>query len=207
MLNEAAALLTLASAGISAKAQKTMGKSQMLSAELDAFNLETDKKLSHIEARQSHNDRMEIYRRNLSSNIAVLYAQGRDVNRDGSAQAFLAAEKSVVGDDLSRLDFMKMFEAMKIQQQATTVRVEGRARYAAAKIGAYTTIMQGFANAASTAAGGGGTGSGLTYSGNKSLISSTNTKSSFDYSNFVGSRDLKTNIGMDSKGGRFNYNG
>ena len=67
--------------------------------------------------------------------------------------------------------------------------------------------MQGFANAASTAAGGGGTGSGLTYSGNKSLISNTSTKSSFDYSNFVGSRDLKTNIGMGSKGGRFNYNG
>jgi len=38
---------------------------------------------------------------------------------------------------------MGMFEQAKLQQQATTIRVEGRAREQAAKVKAFTTLMGG----------------------------------------------------------------
>ena len=41
---------------------------------------------------------------------------------------------------------MGMFEQAKLQQQATTIRVEGRAREKAAKIEAFTTALSSVAS-------------------------------------------------------------
>lgn len=130
---------------ISAMGQMQAGAAAKKSADLDAFNIETDKVRSEIETRQRHAARREAYDRNTSANIAAVYASGRDVS-SRSVEAFLGAQRETLGKDLRTSDLMGMFEAMKLRQQATTVRVEGRARQQAATLSAFTTIGKGIAD-------------------------------------------------------------
>lgn len=130
---------------IGAMGEMQAGAAAKKSADLDAFNIETDKVRSEIETRQRHAARREAYDRNTSANIAAVYASGRDVS-SRSVEAFLGAQKETLGKDIRTSDLMGMFEAMKLRQQATTVRVEGRARQQAATISAFTTIGKGIAD-------------------------------------------------------------
>lgn len=136
----------LIAAGFSAFGQMAAGQAAQESAELDAFNTETQRELSKVESIQRHNDRLEQYRYNAKANIAAFYASGRDVGADKSVSAFLERQREVVAEDTGRSDLMGFFEQMKLQQQATTMRVEGRARKQAATIGAFTTMAQGIAD-------------------------------------------------------------
>ena len=131
-------LLAFGSKVVQAGAMASAGRAQRKAAELDAFNTETEKKRSKISALQRHNDRLELYRNNLSANLASF--RGRD---DASVKAFLDRQREIALEDTSRSDLMGMFEQAKLQQQATTIRVEGRAREKAAKIKAFTTLMGG----------------------------------------------------------------
>jgi len=131
-------LLAFGSKVVQAGALRSAGKAAKQGAELDAFNTETEKKRSSVSALQRHNDRLELYRNNLSSNLAAF--RGRD---DASVKAFLDRQREVALEDTSRSDLMGMFEQAKLQQQATTIRVEGRAREKAANIKAFTTLMGG----------------------------------------------------------------
>lgn len=131
-------LLAFGSKVVQAGALRSAGKAAKQGAELDAFNTETEKKRSKVSALQRHNDRLELYRTNLSSNLAAF--RGRD---DASVKAFLDRQREVALEDTSRSDLMGMFEQAKLQQQATTLRVEGRAKEKAANIQAFTTIMGG----------------------------------------------------------------
>ena len=131
-------LLSFGSKVVQAGALGAAGRAERKGAELDAFNTETEKKRSKVSALQRHNDRLELYRTNLSSNIATF--RGRD---DASVKAFLDRQKEIAFEDTARSDLMGMFEQAKLQQQATTIRVEGRAREQAAKIKAFTTLMSG----------------------------------------------------------------
>jgi len=140
----------LIAAGISAFGQMAAGQAAQESAELDAFNTETQRELSKVESIQRHNDRLEQYRYNVKANIAAFYASGRDVGADKSVSAFLQRQKEVVAEDTKRSDLMGFFEQMKLQQQATTIRTEGRARKQAATIGAFTTMAQGIADYSDT---------------------------------------------------------
>jgi len=131
-------LLAFGSKVVQAGAMASAGRAQRKAAELDAFNTETEKKRSKISALQRHNDRLELYRNNLATNIATF--RGRD---DASVRAFLDRQRDIALQDTSRSDLMGMFEQAKLQQQATTIRVEGRAREKAAKVKAFTTLMGG----------------------------------------------------------------
>lgn len=131
-------LLAFGSKVVQAGALRSAGKAAKQGAELDAFNTETEKKRSKVSALQRHNDRLELYRNNLSSNLAAF--RGRD---DASVKAFLDRQREVALEDTSRSDLMGMFEQAKLQQQATTIRVEGRAKQKAANIKAFTTLMSG----------------------------------------------------------------
>lgn len=149
-------MFQLISAGIGALGQMAAGQAAQKSAELDAFNTETQRELSKVQTLQRHNDRLEQYRYNVKANISAFYAAGRDVGSDKSVSAFLQRQKEVVAEDTGRSDLMGFFEQMKLQQQATTIRVEGRARKQAATIGAFTTMAQGIADYNSTGKGSAG---------------------------------------------------
>ena len=131
-------LLAFGSKVVQAGAMASAGRAQRKAAELDAFATETEKKRSKVSALQRHNDRLELYRNNLSANLASF--RGRD---DPSVKAFLDRQREIALQDTSRSDLMGMFEQAKLQQQATTIRVEGRAREKAARIKAFTTLMSG----------------------------------------------------------------
>ena len=131
-------VLAFGSKVVQAGAMASAGRAAKQGAELDAFNTETEKKRSNVSALQRHNDRLELYRNNLSANLASF--RGRD---DSSVKAFLDKQREVALEDTSRSDLMGMFEQAKLQQQATTIRVEGRARQKAANIKAFTTLMSG----------------------------------------------------------------
>ena len=71
---------------------------------------------------------------------------GRDVGDDRSVSAFLERQREVATQDTRRSDLMGVFEAMKLQQKATTTRTEGRARRQSATIAAFTTVAQATAD-------------------------------------------------------------
>jgi acyl-coenzyme A synthetase/AMP-(fatty) acid ligase len=136
----------IASAGmsvISAFGQFRAGQAQQRAAELNAFNIETERERSKAEARMRHNDRLEQYRSNLSANIASFAASGRDIGTDRSVAAFLERQKEIATSDTARSDFMGEAEAAKLTSQAAATRAEGRAAMTAARIGAFTSLANG----------------------------------------------------------------
>lgn len=139
-------MFQLIGALVSAAGQAAAGRAAKEAADLDAFNIETQKVMSKAEAIQRHNDRLEQYRYNTKANIAAFSATGRDVGSDRSVSAFLERQKEVATQDTARSDLMGWFEGMKLQQQATATRIEGRARQQAAMIGAFTTMAKGIAD-------------------------------------------------------------
>ena len=135
--------LMLASQGVSAAGSLMGGMAQKNAAELNAFNIETEKELGKAQALQRHNDRLEVYRSNLSSNIASFAAQGRDVGADRSVAAFLDRQQEIATDDTANSDFMAMMQGMKADSQAAAVRAEGRAALSAGIINGFTTLAGG----------------------------------------------------------------
>jgi hypothetical protein len=158
--------LFLASTAISAGAQVAGGIGAARTAKfnawqsefagrLEGFNIETERKLSMAEASQRHNDRLELYRENLSSNIASFAAAGRDVGgQDRSVARFLERQKEVAAGDTKRSDFMAQITSQKMQaeamsaraggaQRAAAIRAEGKAAAISAGIGAFTTVAGG----------------------------------------------------------------
>ena len=135
-------VLGLFSGLFQASAMAAAGRAQRAAAELDAFNTETDKVRSKIESMQRHNDRLEQYRNNTAMNISTF---GANLNRaDASVETFLNRQKEIAFEDTRRSDLMGVFEQAKLQQQATTLRIEGRAREQAGNIRAFTTAMGAF---------------------------------------------------------------
>lgn len=122
---------------------------------LEAFNIETERKMMMAEAAQNHNDRLELYRENLSANIAAFAAAGRDVGgQDRTVAAFLERQKEVAAGDTARSDFMANLQSKRMiaeakavraggEQRASAIRQEGRAAAISAGIGAFTTLAGG----------------------------------------------------------------
>jgi len=146
-------LIPLIFSTISSGMQARSGAAAKAAADLDAFNIETQREVSKAEALQRHNDRLEQYRANTRANVAVFFASGADVRPDKSVGAFLNRQQEIATQDTKRSDLMGFFEQMKLTQQATATRVEGRARQQAAMIGAFTTMAQGIADYQDTKGG------------------------------------------------------
>lgn len=125
---------------------------------LESFNIETERKLSIAEATQRHNDRLELYRENLSANIASFAAAGRDIGgSDRTVAAFLERQKEVAAGDTSRSDFMGQITSQKMmaeslsalyagQQRAAAIRAEGRAMALSSVVNAFSTVAGGLYN-------------------------------------------------------------
>lgn len=135
--------IMLIATAVSAFGQLAAGAGARQAAELNAFNIETEKVMSETQARQRHNDRLEQYRNNLSANLASFAASGRDIGQDRSVGAFLARQKEIAASDTARSDFMGMMEGIKLSQAAAATRSEGRAQQMSATIGAFTSLAQG----------------------------------------------------------------
>jgi len=122
---------------------------------LNGFNIETERQLYMAEASQRSNDRLEMYRQNLSSNIASFAAAGRDVGgQDRSVANFLSRQKEITGEDVKRVATMADLNSRKMQaeslsataegvQRAAAIRSEGQAAAVSSMIGAFSTVAGG----------------------------------------------------------------
>ncbi len=136
--------LFLASSAISAGGSLLGGIGAKKSADLEAYNIETQRILSEAEAKARSNQRMEEYRSNLSANIASFAAAGRDIGGlDRSVKAFLERQKEIAFTDVSRSEFMSEQESARLRAEAAATRREGKARAISGAIGAFTTLAGG----------------------------------------------------------------
>jgi hypothetical protein len=122
---------------------------------LNGFNIETERQLYMAEASQRSNDRLEMYRQNLSSNIATFAAAGRDVGgQDRSVANFLEKQKGIAGEDIKRVATMADLNSRKLQaeslsataegvQRAAAIRAQGQAQAISSMIGAFSTVAGG----------------------------------------------------------------
>lgn len=138
--------LFIASSAISAAGSLMAGAAQQQASELNAFNIETQKVVSDTQAAQNHNDRLELFRNNLSSNIAFMFSTGRDVDvtqnkRTTSVAAFLEKQKETVGADIRRLEFQKQMEGARYQAEAAAERQRGRAAMLSGVVGAVSSMV------------------------------------------------------------------
>jgi len=118
--------------------------------ELQAFNNDTDAVRSNAEALQRHNNRLEEYRANISTNIAAFSASGRDVYDSPSINDFFQRQKKVVAKDLRVSDFMGAAEAAKIRANSAVIRQEGTARRNAAHFNAFTSVVSSISDYSKT---------------------------------------------------------
>lgn len=136
-------ILGLLSTGLSAFGQLAGGMAAKQSAELEAFNIETQRITNRIEAQQRHNDRVEQFSSNLATNLANLAASGRDISTGKSVEAFLNRQTEIVGRDINRSDFMGMMQDLTLAQEKQRAISRGNAAMASAFIGATTSIISG----------------------------------------------------------------
>jgi len=136
-------LLMLASAGLSAGAQIAGGIGARRTAQLNAFNMETEAKLNKAQAMQMAQARMDEYEMASSSNIAAFAAAGRDIGSDRSVKAFMERQKEIIGKDLGRMDTQAQFEQVQSRQQAAGERRAGRDAQTASLFSAADTLSSG----------------------------------------------------------------
>lgn len=136
-------MFQLIAAGIGAVGQIAAGQAAKEAADLNAFNIKTDKVLNEAQAMQQARARKEEYDLATSANIAAFYAAGRDVGSDKSVQAFLERQQELVGDDLGRIARQKNMNAMKAEMQAMAEKRRGRNAYTSSLFNAAGTMAQG----------------------------------------------------------------
>ena len=134
--------IVAATAAVSAGGQILGGIGEKKSADLNAFNIETDKKLNKVQAMQESEARRADYDLATASNIAAFAAMGR-AQSDNSVQAFLKRQKEVFGEDIGRAQMQTAIQSRKSDIAASTERRRGRNTLLASTISAVGTIGQG----------------------------------------------------------------
>lgn len=130
-------------AGIQAAGSLIGGISAMKSAELDAYNLETEKMVSEAQAKERSRLRMDEYASNLSMNMATFAAQGRDAGSSMSVKAFLDKQKEMAADDVRSLANDSFLRSLKYTAQAAGARASGRAAFASSLFDAGSVMATG----------------------------------------------------------------
>jgi len=151
--------LQLLTMTLQAKSQLDEGKRAKNVANLNSYKLGTEKKMSEVESQQRHNDRLEQYKSNLSSNIAAFAATGRELGDfktpgkgTNSVSAFLNRQRDVATDDTARSDIIGRAQSLKYNQQMFAVRAEGQASLVASRYRAFTSVASGLNDMMKTAA-------------------------------------------------------
>jgi hypothetical protein len=122
---------------------------------LQGFNIDSERKLMLAEAAQRHNDRLDLYRENLSANIASFAAAGRDIGgTDRSVAAFLERQREVAAGDTSRSDFMAQVTSQRMTAESLSAVAEGRQRAAAMRAEGKAAAISGLISGFTTIAGG-----------------------------------------------------
>ena len=111
-------------------------------ADLEAFNIETERKFNSAAASQQARARMDEYDSATATNLASFAAAGRDIGSDRSVEAFLDKQREVATEDVSR-----------IKTQETRASNQYKAEQARTKRSGKTALVTSLFSAAGQAAG------------------------------------------------------
>ena len=135
-------MIMLATSAVSAGGQILGGIGAKKSSDLNAFNIETDKKLNKVQAMQESEARRAAYDVATASNIAAFAAMGR-AQSDNSVQAFLKRQRETFGEDIGRAQMQTAIQSRKSDIAASTEKRRGRNTLLASTISAAGTVGQG----------------------------------------------------------------
>jgi endonuclease IV len=120
--------LTLMMIGTAVSAGGTIlgGIGAQQEAQLNAFQMQTQKKENQVTAMQQARARREEYDLATSANLAAFAAQGRDIGADRSVEAFLRRQEEIVGQDLGRIARQTRAEDLRADMMAMAEKRRGR---------------------------------------------------------------------------------
>lgn len=133
---------------ISAFGQVAAGLGAQKEAELNAFNIKTEKKLNQVQAAQQARARREEYDLATAANIATFAAMGRDIDR--SVEAFLQRQQEIVGEDIGRIAQQTRAEDLAADMRTLAEKRRGRNAMYTSLFNAAGTIGEGLQQASRT---------------------------------------------------------
>lgn len=131
---------------ISAAGQLAAGQAEKEEADLNAFNIKTDKKLNSVEADQVALSIKRDFDTAMEANIAALAATGRDVGSSMTTKAFLERQKEIAYQDISRTQNQKHWANIKADMASLAEGRRGRNAKTASLFRAMGTLSEGFQN-------------------------------------------------------------
>ena len=117
-------------------------------AELNAFNIQTQKIQNKTQAMQAAQARREEYDLATASNIAT-FSKATDLS-SRSVQAFLERQKEIVGKDITRISQQSRAEDLAADMRALAERRRGRNAFYSSLFTAAGTIGEGLQQAKQT---------------------------------------------------------
>ena len=132
------ALFGLLGSAVSAAGQMQAAEARADQSRIDAMNLENQKEMNKVVAKQNMIARIDQYKENTSQNIAQF--SGRT---DKSVEAFMKAQKEAVGKDIKTIQTQGFLQEQADKSAVAAERARGKAEYTAAKIGAASTLLGG----------------------------------------------------------------
>jgi hypothetical protein len=135
--------VTMIAVGVQAVGTVLGGIGAKKEAELNAFNMETEKVLNKARAMEIAQARREEYDMATASNIAVQTKFNDITSR--SVQAFLEKQRETMGKDQKAIASNTFRDNLKITQQAAAERRRGREALASSLLNAATTAAEGYA--------------------------------------------------------------
>ena len=135
---------------ISAFGQVAAGIGAKKEAELNAFNVQTEKKLNQVQAAQQARARRDEYDLATASNIATFAAMGRDIGADRSVEAFLQKQQEIVGEDIGRIAQQTRAEDLAADMRSLAEKRRGRNAMYTSLFNAAGTIGEGLQQASRT---------------------------------------------------------
>lgn len=114
-------------------------------AELDAFNVGTERVLAKASALMDTRVRDEALREALSANMNFF---GGVLNREITAdlEASMQKDKDISGEDLDNITFMNRMNDLKLGQEAAAIRQKGKNTLLASVFDAAYTVGMGYAD-------------------------------------------------------------
>lgn len=131
-------IIGLLMSGVSAVGQMKAASAREDQSRIDAMNLENQKEMNKVVAKQNMIARIDQYKENTSQNIAQF--SGRT---DKSVEAFMKAQKEAVGKDLRTIQTQGFLQEQADKAAVSAERARGKAEATAARIGAATTLLGG----------------------------------------------------------------
>lgn len=133
----------LAAQGVSVVGSLLGGIGAKKEADLNVYNIKTEKIMNQTQAMQQANLRQQEYDLATSANIATFAAMGRDIGQDRSVEAFLNRQREIAGQDVARIGTQVQAENIASDMRALAEKRRGRNTLYSSLFNAAGTVGEG----------------------------------------------------------------